>query len=182
MPNSECKLCLSTLAHHDYIASSNNLLRLKILLAHTKMATRQNGYVCTCMYKIFSCGKFLCHALIFICTGCNLQLVQKRNMSSAIRTYFGFEPDQEGRPKDNSKPVCKLCLKKGTTRIVATKGANTSNLHSYLKTTRPSVYVRVKPAKSNGPASSSQAKQTGGQQSLATSFAKDTMYARGSKK
>ena len=76
--------------------------------------------------------------------------------------------------------MCKLCLKKGTTHIVATKGTNTSNLLSHLKTIHPSVYVQVKPAVSNGPASSS--KQAGGQQSLAASFAKGTMYARGSKK
>ena len=109
-------------------------------------------------------------------------LVKKQNTTSAVWTYFGFEPDQEGRPKDDSKPVCKLCLDKGTTRVVATKGANTSNLLSHLKTTHPSVYVQVKPAASNGPSTSSLAKRTGGQQSLAASFSKGTLYARGSKK
>ena len=68
-------------------------------------------------------------------------LVKKWNTSSAVWTYFGFEPDQEGQPKDDSKPVCKICLDKGTTRVVSTKGANTSNLLSHLKTTHPSVYV-----------------------------------------
>ena len=110
------------------------------------------------------------------------RLVKKQNTTSAVWTYFGFEPDQEGRPKDDSKPVCKLCLDKGTTRVVATKGANTSNLLSHLKTTHPSVYVQVKPAASNGPSTSSLAKRTGGQQSLAASISKGTLYARGSKK
>ena len=68
------------------------------------------------------------------------------------------------------------------TLSVSTKGANTSNLLSLLKTTHPSVYVKVKPAVSNGLASSSQAKYTGGEQSLAASLGKGTMYAREGKK
>ena len=38
-------------------------------------------------------------------------LVSKRNTTSAVWQYFGFIPDEEGRPKDDDKPVCKLCRK-----------------------------------------------------------------------
>ena len=37
-------------------------------------------------------------------------LVSKRNTTSAAWQYFGFSPDEEGRPKDD-KPVCK-CVEK----------------------------------------------------------------------
>ena len=46
-------------------------------------------------------------------------LVSKRNTTSAVWQYFGFIPDEEGRRKDDDKPVCNRVLarnfcKKGT--------------------------------------------------------------------
>ena len=36
------------------------------------------------------------------------QLVQKKNTTSQVWRYFGFEPDSNGRPKNCDTPKCKL--------------------------------------------------------------------------
>ena len=56
-------------------------------------------------------------------TGAGLELVNKFGGRSDIWKYFGFEPNEEGEPKNPDAPVCKKCLKTCTA-----KAGNTSNL------------------------------------------------------
>ncbi|XP_026111248.1 zinc finger BED domain-containing protein 1-like [Carassius auratus] len=62
-------------------------------------------------------------------------LLQKSNSRSEVWNYFGFLPDETGKPIDDGKPVCRECL----TRIQA-KGGNTSNLIKHLWT-HPTSYA-----------------------------------------
>ena len=57
--------------------------------------------------------------------------------------YFGFEADEEGRPKVRDAVICWLCKKS-----VSAKGSNTSNLLSHLKVHHPQQYLEVKKANS----------------------------------
>ena len=70
------------------------------------------------------------------------ELVKKSNTTSAVWTYFGFVPDEKGKPKDEDTAVCMLCSKK-----VSSKSSNTTNLFSHLRTNHPSEYVKAKDVK-----------------------------------
>ncbi len=59
--------------------------------------------------------------------------------SSAVWTYFGFEADEGGKPKNASVAVCRLCEKQ-----ISTKTSNTTNLFSHLRTHHPAEYNIVK--------------------------------------
>ena len=67
------------------------------------------------------------------------QLVQKKNTTSQVWRYFGFEPDSNGRPKNCDSPKCKLCL-----LCVTAKWGNTSNLLNHLRKHHPQEYGIVK--------------------------------------
>ena len=58
---------------------------------------------------------------------------------SSVWEYFGFEADDEGKPVNEDRPICKKC-----SRTVATKSGNTSNLLSHLRNAHPEVYRRIK--------------------------------------
>ncbi|KAA0721363.1 hypothetical protein E1301_Tti023538 [Triplophysa tibetana] len=62
-------------------------------------------------------------------------LVDKEHSRSAIWNYFGYEANEDGKPKDTNKPICKSCY-----RAVVTKGANTSNIAKHLKDRHPDLY------------------------------------------
>ena len=66
------------------------------------------------------------------------QLVQKKNTTSQVWHYFGFDPDSNGRPKNCDTPKCKLCLV-----CVAAKWGNTSNLLNHLRKHHPEEYSSV---------------------------------------
>ena len=71
-------------------------------------------------------------------------LVSKsRCMKWAVWIYFGFEADEEGRPKVQDAVICRLCKKS-----VSAKGGNTSNLLSHLKVHLPQRHLEVKKANS----------------------------------
>ena len=38
-------------------------------------------------------------------------LIQKKNCTSKVWAYFGFEPDQYGGIDDRERPICRLCEK-----------------------------------------------------------------------
>ena len=57
--------------------------------------------------------------------------------------YFGFEADEEGRPKVQDAVIGRLCKKS-----VSAKGGNTSNLLSHLKVHLPQRHLEVKKANS----------------------------------
>lgn len=50
-------------------------------------------------------------------------LVKNERGKSAVWRYFAFLPNEQGKPKDVDKPVCKHCHK-----VVATKSSSMSNL------------------------------------------------------
>ena len=68
-----------------------------------------------------------------------LQLVAKLRTSSPVWTYFGFEATDDGKLRNEELAVCRLCTKK-----VSTKGRNTSNLFSHLRSHHPTEYNIVK--------------------------------------
>ena len=71
-------------------------------------------------------------------------LVSKsRGAKSSVWIYFGFEADEEGRPKVQDAVICRLCKKS-----VSAKGGNTSNLLSHLKVHLPQQHLEVKKANS----------------------------------
>ena len=71
-------------------------------------------------------------------------LVSKsRGRKSAVWIYFGFEADEEGRPKVQDAVICRLCKKS-----VSAKSGNTSNLLSHLKVHLPQRHLEVKKANS----------------------------------
>lgn len=55
-------------------------------------------------------------------------LISKKNTKSLVWKYFGFTPDEGGRPTNYCNPKCKLCFKD-----VSAKFANTSNLLKHLR-------------------------------------------------
>ena len=57
-----------------------------------------------------------------------VQLISKKNTKSLVWNYFGFTPDEDGRPTNCSNPKCKLCFKD-----VSAKFGNTSNLLKHLR-------------------------------------------------
>ncbi len=72
-----------------------------------------------------------------------LELVSKPfRTTSAVWHYFGFVPDGEGRPKDEDKPICKLCSKS-----VLSKGSNTSNLFAHLRVNHPTIHAQIRKAR-----------------------------------
>ena len=71
-------------------------------------------------------------------------LVSKsRYTKSAVWIYFGFEADEEGRPKIQDAVVCRMCK-----ISVSAKGGNTSNLLLHLKVHHPQWHLEVKKANS----------------------------------
>ena len=66
-----------------------------------------------------------------------------RGTKSAVWIYFGFEADEEGRPKVQDAVIGRLCKKS-----VSAKGGNTSNLLSHLKVHLPQRHLEVKKANS----------------------------------
>ncbi len=66
------------------------------------------------------------------------QLVQKKNTTSSVWRYFGFEPDSTGQPQNCDSPKCKLCHSSITARW-----GNTSNLLSHLKKHHPEQYNSI---------------------------------------
>ena len=62
-------------------------------------------------------------------------LVGKNGTKSAVWNYFGFRPDENGRAKEEDRPICRVC------RIpVRAKNGNTSNLFSHIKNKHCSIY------------------------------------------
>ncbi len=55
-------------------------------------------------------------------------LLKKSNSRSEIWNYFGFLPDETGKPIDDGKPICRECLQR-----IQAKGGNTSNLIKHLR-------------------------------------------------
>ena len=66
------------------------------------------------------------------------ELVTKQNTKSHIWKYFGFEPDESGKPRSKDHPKCRLCKTE-----IAAKDGNTSNLFSHLKNKHPEEYHRI---------------------------------------
>ena len=60
---------------------------------------------------------------------------------STVLSYFGFEPDDKGRVKQEDIAICWHC-KKG----VSAKGSNTSNLLTHLQIWHPALHTEVKKA------------------------------------
>ena len=57
-----------------------------------------------------------------------MEFISKKNTKSPVWKYFGFTPDEEGRPTNCCFPKCKICFKD-----VSAKFVNTSNLLKHLR-------------------------------------------------
>ncbi len=99
-------------------------------------------------------------------------LVSKRNTTSFVWQYFGFEPDSSGLPKDESKPSCKICSK-----IVVSKGGNTSNLLSHIRSKHPEEFQKLKEENKI-----KEKKKTDENVTIVEALNKSTLYTRGSKR
>ena len=103
-----------------------------------------------------------------------MAVVSKKNTSSPVWTYFGFEADKVGNPKNEQVAICRLCEKH-----VSTKASNTSNLFSHLRYHHPAEYNMVRaPARSRSTAGVSPAMQS----TIVDSLVLATKYARNSKR
>ena len=65
-------------------------------------------------------------------------LVDKPNTKSLIWKYFGFVPDDNGKPSNTDKPQCKICR-----ATVATKTRNITNLRVHLRHKHPQLYTKL---------------------------------------
>ena len=65
-------------------------------------------------------------------------LVDKQNTKSLIWKYFGFVPDNNGKPSNTDKPQCKICH-----ATVTTKTSNTTNLRIHLQQQHPQLYTEL---------------------------------------
>ena len=65
-------------------------------------------------------------------------LVDKPNTKSLIWKYFGFVPDDNGKPSNTDKPQCKICR-----ATVTTKTSNTTNLCVHLQQKHPQLYIEL---------------------------------------
>ena len=107
-------------------------------------------------------------------------LVSKsRGTKSAVWIYFGFEADEEGRPKVQDAVICRLCEKS-----VSAKGGNTSNLLSHLKVHHPQRHLEVKKANSKSGKDKDHAKtsKASRQPSLPNTLRSGHKYERKSRK
>ena len=68
-------------------------------------------------------------------------LHNKENSRSAVRQYFAYEADAEGKAKDCNTPICKRCF-----RTVTTRGGNinVTNLAKHLKDRHPDLFKDLK--------------------------------------
>ncbi|XP_060774450.1 E3 SUMO-protein ligase ZBED1-like [Neoarius graeffei] len=97
-------------------------------------------------------------------------LIPKKNSTSAIWQYFGFEASDEHQ----KQVLCKTCRAK-----VATSGGNTTNLYRHLKVHHANLHEECMAKKTHETSSSSEstsAKQT----TITTCFASVTLYDRSS--
>ena len=67
-----------------------------------------------------------------------VSLVDKQNTKSTIWKYFGFVPDDNGKPINTDKPQCKICR-----AAIPTKTSNTTNLHFYLWQKHPQLHAEL---------------------------------------
>uniref|UniRef100_A0A0E9X6Q2 BED-type domain-containing protein n=1 Tax=Anguilla anguilla TaxID=7936 RepID=A0A0E9X6Q2_ANGAN len=76
-----------------------------------------------------------------------MDLVAKPNVTSPVWEHFGFEPNEDGKPKNLDEAVCRICSKK----INVMRG-NRTNLASHLRTTHRPLYDAMKgtPSTSGG--------------------------------
>ena len=103
-----------------------------------------------------------------------VELIPKANTKSVVWTYFGFEPGSNGKPKNESAAVCRLCK-----REVQAGGGNTSNLFSHLRSTHPAKYSAIKGGKQQTEQSKPKMSETG---TIAQAFARGEKYNRSSRK
>jgi len=54
-----------------------------------------------------------------------IELIPKKNTKALVWKYFGFEADENGRPRLTKTLKCRLCY-----HTITAKDSNTTNLHS----------------------------------------------------
>ena len=82
-----------------------------------------------------------------------VQLISKKNTKSLVWKYFGFTPDEDGRPTNYCNSKCKLC-----SPDVSAKFGNTSNLLKHLRLHHRNEFSKIccaqaaepRPVKSSG--------------------------------
>ena len=104
-------------------------------------------------------------------------LVKKPNSISVVWTHFGFEPDRDGKPVNEELAVCRLCYRK-----VCTRGSNTSNLFSHLRTAHAKEYSPIKDGRKPRKTKNMEGGEGSGQPSIPQSFARSEKYSRSSKR
>ena len=104
-------------------------------------------------------------------------LVKKPNSISVVWTHFGFEPDRDGKPVNEELAVCRLCYRK-----VRTRGSNTSNLFSHLRTAHAKEYSAIKDGRKPRKTKNMEGGEGSGQPSIPQSFARSEKYSHSSKR
>ena len=66
------------------------------------------------------------------------RLVSKPRTTASVWKHFGFEPDENGNPKNPDRPTCRTCYLE-----VSAKDGNTTNLYSHLRNKHPKEFSEV---------------------------------------
>ena len=93
-------------------------------------------------------------------------LVSKQNTISFVWQHFGFRPDDSGRPREEDRPICKICSK-----MVISKGGNSSNLLLHICIKHPEEYQRLKEEKVK-----EKKKETGQNMTIDEALGKSSLY------
>ena len=67
-----------------------------------------------------------------------VSLTDKPNTKSTICKYFGFVPDNNGKPINTDKPKCKICC-----ATVSTKTSDATKLHFHLRQKHPQLFTEL---------------------------------------
>ncbi len=90
---------------------------------------------------------------------------------------FGFEPDEDGKPKTSDTAICRICSKAETA-----KGSNTSNLFAHLGVHHPRKYTEVECTRTRRADQPQCSTTASGQQTFQGGFSKGKKYERRGKK
>ena len=106
------------------------------------------------------------------------KLIEKQKPKSVVWSFFGYKPNANGKPMDESKSVCKICCGE-----VAVKGGNTTNLFSHLKHRHPKEYSELKLNKDSKKCyQNDQSSSSSSQPTIKQAFASAQKYPRSSKR
>ena len=101
-------------------------------------------------------------------------LIAKPNATAGIWKYFGLEPDENGKPKNLSEVICRLCGSK-----VPVQRGNTSNPKAHLRCNHPEKHREMTSSEST---SSTSGRSGQRQLDVSEAYARVAKYNRESNK